>query len=129
MSHYRAAPKAWFGRAGNTEQKAQPIVINRAKKPTPFLYILRNPLTGHYKVGVAESVVYRCTTLTRACGAALEVVASVASGAPMERAVHKRLAASRTIGEWFLPTPEIASLIEMLSRTQSTDVVQAWLDA
>ena len=78
------------------------------------LYFMRNPLTGHIKIGVTNYVTERMYAMSMVCGCWLELLAFHRDmDAEIERSLHGFFAESRTVGEWFVPTPELRRLTEM----------------
>ena len=78
-------------------------------------YIVRNPHTGHVKIGMSTSPHSRIKTLGMASGAELEILAVI--NGDMEAELHGRFSQHRTHGEWFDDkNGEIASFAKRASQ-------------
>ena len=87
-----------------------------------FLYALRNPLSGLYKIGVSGEFERRWTALCHQNGVALEVPALYLNARGgrwlSERGLHEKLAAHRRVGEWFAPDPPVVRAVARLARSE-----------
>lgn len=77
-------------------------------KETKFLvmanvYLICNPATGQYKIGVSKDVQKRLKQLQTGNGCELHIVASFESSYPyyVEKMLHRHFQKDRTEGEWF----------------------------
>ena len=66
---------------------------------------------GPVKIGWASNPVARLASLQTASPLPLEIVALIAGGQDLERALHYRFRDDHLHGEWFSPSPELAGLI------------------
>lgn len=62
-------------------------------------YIIKNPLTGHIKIGMSATPWDRIRTIGMNSGVELEVLAMIEGDC--ESSLHDRFASKRTHGEWF----------------------------
>lgn len=77
------------------------------------LYFIRNPETGHIKIGKANDVQVRLAQLQTGCSAKLEILAVFAKAGAFEGRLHQLFHADRLQGEWFLPRNIRRTLDEM----------------
>lgn len=67
---------------------------------------------GHpIKIGSAKNVSRRIAALNTASPRRLKLICAIHGDASKERALHAELAAFRMDGEWFLPSPEVLSVV------------------
>lgn len=68
--------------------------------------------TGQIKIGIAANPELRLCSLQTGSPVTLTLLATCPGGRPLEAEYHRRFAASRLHGEWFLPTPDVCAVIE-----------------
>lgn len=81
-------------------------------EPYSRVYFLRGVDTGRIKIGTAMEPAKRLASLQTGCSERLEIVATVAGDASLERRLHERFKQSRMHGEWFHPTTELVAFID-----------------
>jgi hypothetical protein len=75
------------------------------------LYFVANPATGLVKIGVTQALWPRIEGLENGCGVPLVLLAALDGCAGYEPFLHRAFAATRRLGEWFAPSPELVALL------------------
>lgn len=76
-----------------------------------MIYFVQDSDSLAIKIGYAANPEERLATLQTANSSTLRLLAELPGGRADEAALHRRFAASRLVGEWFRPSPD---LIEFL---------------
>ena len=88
--------------------------VNEEQAPDSWVYFVQAETGGPVKIGRSANPSARLASLQTAHPHLLRIVAKMAGGAEVERAMHRLFAASRIRpeGEWFNPTPDLVAFIK-----------------
>src|SRR5262245_55030947 len=78
-----------------------------------MLYFIQAEQVGHIKIGLTDNddALVRLATLQTGSPVPLRLLGTIPGTMQDEKDLHRRFAASKVCGEWFLPTPELLALI------------------
>lgn len=86
-----------------------------AKELRGHAYIIQGKLTGFIKIGASISLRNRLAMLQSVSPDELVVLRALPGGFQTEAALHKRFAADRHHGEWFLPSEDLLRFIDIVT--------------
>lgn len=92
--------------------------------PSGFVYLIRNSMTNHYKIGITNNVQDRLQHLQTANSAKLELLNSVKTSDPplLEKELHTKFAVKRLEGEWFkLTNVDVEYIIQRFKEIQTAE--------
>jgi len=76
-----------------------------------FVYVVEGTRTGYFKIGTTKDPTKRFRILSTQGGQPLRVLLVLEEGRAYEKELHQRFAKSRTVGEWFIGTPDLLEFI------------------
>lgn len=76
-----------------------------------MIYFIQPKGGGNIKIGTSIQLAGRLSQLASECGQELEVLAVVSGSFPIEKAMHRRFAHLRKVGEWFEPGSDLLAFI------------------
>lgn len=100
-----------------------------------FVYLIRNSMTNHYKIGITNNVQDRLQHLQTANSAKLELLTSVKTSDPplLEKELHTKFAVKRLEGEWFkLTNVDVEYVVQRFKDVQQAESEklqeESWFD-
>lgn len=118
-------PKEWSDeverRKGTMRQSGKQMIesstsntVNPNLKLTRMstIYFVQAGDGGLIKIGIADNVVRRMTTIQSMCPQRLRLLATMPGSMQDEEALHNRFLQDRLHGEWFTPSPELMDFIK-----------------
>lgn len=86
----------------------------RSRRPSTWIYAIRNERTGSVKIGIASSVQSRLSSLQTACEDELRLLACAPGGRADEASAHELLHEFRIRGEWFVATAPVLGFVAQM---------------
>ena len=97
-----------YAKDGHLPARREPAPVPAVKE---WVYFIRAGTSGPIKIGKAQNVRVRLSTLQTSTAVPLHVLGIVAGGRDRERELHEQFAHLRLRGEWFVPEPELLQFI------------------
>lgn len=86
--------------------------IRLARECGGAVYFVQTLRSQRIKIGFSKNPLRRLPELAVGCPEPFRILGAIAGTMADERALHKRFATSREIGEWFRNDPELVAYIE-----------------